>query len=138
MMRFARLTFAEFRSTLKLSAPFNVSSHVKYLDVQAGILLLQSYAGPRCFIPQRFLPEKYNYWRKVLPKQILLEAEGPADIETGHGSVECVICMNLVDVETPRARMVTPCNHLFHPGCLQRWMDVKMECPTCRAALPSP
>lgn len=107
--------------------------------LQAAILLLQSYAGPRCFIPEHFLPEKYNYWRKVVPKQILHDAEvGPMDVETGHGSVECVICMNMVEVETTRARMVTPCNHIFHPPCLQRWMDVKMECPTCRTALPSP
>ncbi|KAK9820806.1 hypothetical protein WJX74_006344 [Apatococcus lobatus] len=80
-----------------------------FVAAQAAILLLQSYAGPRCFVPRRFLPEKYNYWRKVLPKHVLQDAEGPADIETGHGSVECVICMNMVDVEIPQARMVTPC-----------------------------
>jgi len=31
---------------------------------------------------------------------------------------------------------VTPCDHFFHFGCLQRWMDIKMECPTCRRPLP--
>jgi hypothetical protein len=31
---------------------------------------------------------------------------------------------------------VTPCDHFFHSGCLQRWMDIKMECPTCRRPLP--
>jgi hypothetical protein len=31
---------------------------------------------------------------------------------------------------------VTPCDHFFHTGCLQRWMDIKMECPTCRRPLP--
>ncbi|RWW25637.1 hypothetical protein GW17_00010013 [Ensete ventricosum] len=31
---------------------------------------------------------------------------------------------------------VTPCDHCFHSGCLQRWMDIKMECPTCRRSLP--
>ncbi|XP_044501712.1 transmembrane E3 ubiquitin-protein ligase FLY2-like isoform X2 [Mangifera indica] len=33
-------------------------------------------------------------------------------------------------------RQVTPCEHFFHSGCLQRWMDIKMECPTCRRPLP--
>jgi hypothetical protein len=30
----------------------------------------------------------------------------------------------------------TPCKHYFHQKCLIKWMDVKMECPTCRATLP--
>ncbi|KAJ3332098.1 hypothetical protein HDU76_001305 [Blyttiomyces sp. JEL0837] len=25
--------------------------------------------------------------------------------------------------------MVTPCHHLFHTECLERWMEVKFECP---------
>jgi hypothetical protein len=33
-------------------------------------------------------------------------------------------------------RMVTPCAHFFHKECLERWMEVKMECPTCRGVLP--
>ena len=37
---------------------------------------------------------------------------------------------------------VTPCNHTFHPGCLEQWTDVKMECPLSgqqsrRATTPS-
>lgn len=32
--------------------------------------------------------------------------------------------------------MKTPCNHKFHVTCLVEWMSIKMECPTCRAALP--
>ncbi len=33
--------------------------------------------------------------------------------------------------------MRTPCNHKFHVGCLVEWMSIKMECPTCRARLPT-
>ena len=32
--------------------------------------------------------------------------------------------------------MTTPCNHNFHEECLQQWMEVKLECPTCRSQLP--
>jgi transmembrane E3 ubiquitin-protein ligase len=32
--------------------------------------------------------------------------------------------------------MKTPCNHKFHEECLTQWLDVKLECPTCRAVLP--
>ncbi len=53
------------------------------------------------------------------------------------GAIDCVICMTEV-VIADRDYMVTPCSHLFHEQCLRQWMDVKMECPTCRALLPSP
>lgn len=36
----------------------------------------------------------------------------------------------------PMCVQVTPCDHIFHARCLQRWMDIKMECPTCRRSLP--
>ena len=120
---------------------------------QAAALLAQTRFGPRCFIAARFLPAKYDYHR-ALPKPA--PAQGPTlgpgaaaggavatasggDVETGDAGVECVICMNAVDVAgDARARMVTPCHHVFHSSCLTRWMDVKQECPTCRRPLPPP
>jgi uncharacterized membrane protein len=33
--------------------------------------------------------------------------------------------------------MGTPCNHVFHTSCLLVWMSQKMDCPVCRAKLPS-
>ena len=59
-----------------------------------------------------------------------------------HGAVvrDCVICMLPVTVQRPgkrgQAYMLTPCQHLFHTDCLERWMQVKMECPTCRRYIP--
>lgn len=32
--------------------------------------------------------------------------------------------------------MKTPCGHYFHSECLAKWMDVRLECPYCRGALP--
>ncbi len=32
--------------------------------------------------------------------------------------------------------MMTPCKHKYHKKCLLQWMNMKMECPTCRARLP--
>ena len=32
--------------------------------------------------------------------------------------------------------MKTPCNHVFHPVCLTKWMEIRMECPYCRQDLP--
>nr|KAJ3423051.1 hypothetical protein HK105_003877 [Polyrhizophydium stewartii] len=52
---------------------------------------------------------------------------------------------NFVQLVTSRDRahaserlnyMVTPCHHIFHTECLERWMEVKLECPVCRSELP--
>ncbi|XP_014493040.1 transmembrane E3 ubiquitin-protein ligase 1 [Vigna radiata var. radiata] len=94
-----------------------------FVGLQAAILLLQHYFGSLWFIPRQFLPEKYCYYRRFTQ-------------DTNH-STDCVICMTAIDL-SPRSNdcMVTPCDHFFHSGCLQRWMDIKMECPTCRRPLP--
>ncbi|KAL8188619.1 hypothetical protein R6Q57_029907 [Mikania cordata] len=90
---------------------------------QALILLLQHYLGSRCFIPRQILPEKYCYFRRV--------------DQDSNRATDCVICMTAIDLtQRPNDCMVTPCDHFFHSGCLQRWMDIKMECPTCRRSLP--
>ncbi|KAI4322694.1 hypothetical protein L6164_022364 [Bauhinia variegata] len=96
---------------------------VVFIGLQSAILLLQHYLGSRWFIPHQILPEKYSYYRRF-------------DQDTNHAT-DCVICMTAIDL-TQRSSdcMVTPCDHFFHSGCLQRWMDVKMECPTCRRPLP--
>ena len=49
---------------------------------------------------------------------------------------DCAICMCPVEFDEPNSFMITPCHHAFHTECLNRWMDVKLECPTCRAILP--
>ncbi|KAK2982696.1 hypothetical protein RJ640_014496 [Escallonia rubra] len=94
-----------------------------FMGFQASILLLQHYLGSRWFVPHQILPEKYCYYRRF-------------DQGAIHAT-DCVICMTAID-GTQRLNdcMVTPCDHFFHSGCLQRWMDIKMECPTCRRPLP--
>lgn len=50
--------------------------------------------------------------------------------------LECCICYENIDVMR-QSYMLAPCNHLFHRDCLIQWMDIKMECPTCRTELPA-
>ena len=107
--------------------------------IQILILLIQNKCGPRFFIPNKFIPGYYNYMHKI-------------DIAPGTEPLECNICIqtlgeevnsgginNSLSSELIRSRvtvMRTPCNHLFHPECLRHWMDVKLECPSCRLQLP--
>ncbi|XP_068654890.1 transmembrane E3 ubiquitin-protein ligase FLY1-like isoform X2 [Aristolochia californica] len=94
-----------------------------FVGLQALMLLLQHYLGSRWFIPRQILPEKYCYHRRI--------------DRTTTPSTDCVICMTTIDLSQRCTDcMVTPCDHFFHSVCLQRWMDIKMECPTCRRPLP--
>jgi len=105
---------------------------VLYMAAQVGLLLLQYYCGSRCFIPDALRPERYNYFRKL---NIAQSSELNSKVQE-EGGIDCVICMTPVEYSSPSSRMVTPCNHFFHPDCLERWLKVKMECPTCRRPLP--
>lgn len=115
------------------------------VGAQIVIVYHQSTLGSKFFIPSRFLPIQYNYLEDL-----------PEDIESGIEFDDCAVCMNPLhhtpDVSSApsghtrivlnrlkpmqRQIMKTPCNHKFHVGCLVQWMEIKMECPTCRSALP--
>jgi hypothetical protein len=43
---------------------------------------------------------------------------------------DCAICRERLD----RAKKL-PCGHMFHHLCLQRWLEVRTACPTCRRPL---
>jgi len=93
-----------------------------YMGLQVGILYLQEKWGPQFFVPKRFLPPRYDYRR-------------PLDPSMSEDQRNCVICMNEVELRDPQ-HMITPCDHVFHSQCLTQWIEFKMECPTCRRALP--
>lgn len=88
------------------------------------IVWMESQArwGGRWFIPRRLRPPKYEYSRPFAV----------------HSQGDCVICMQNLEDEETSAVMVTPCDHAFHSECLLKWMEIKLECPTCRRALPMP
>lgn len=36
-----------------------------------------------------------------------------------------------------KAAVITPCGHLFHAGCLKKWLYVQESCPLCHGPLKS-
>jgi len=51
---------------------------------------------------------------------------------------DCAICYeSLKDSEEEKIIYKTPCMHMYHAECLKKWMRSKMECPLCRAQLPT-
>ncbi|XP_071724126.1 RING-H2 finger protein ATL39-like [Rutidosis leptorrhynchoides] len=59
-------------------------------------------------------------------------------LRIGQGSLECAICLNeFEDDET--LRLIPTCNHVFHPDCIDAWLNSHNTCPVCRANLvPKP
>ncbi|CAD8047632.1 unnamed protein product [Paramecium sonneborni] len=100
--------------------------------LQIIVLYIQFKLGPRSFIPKCFLPKQYKYLRILNIQE---------DYE------ECAICLtslsddpfdtqDLTEKLIIKQAMLTPCKHWFHPSCLRSWIDIKMQCPTCRSDLP--
>lgn len=51
-------------------SPYLCAALVAWVMLQAGVLMLQAHFGPRCFIPKRFLPPKYDYFQEAKPFQV--------------------------------------------------------------------
>ncbi|KAF9301773.1 hypothetical protein BGZ74_006292 [Mortierella antarctica] len=125
---------------------------VLWVALQVAVLLLQDWLGPRFFIPKKYLPPIYDY-HPIIPAG---DEESSGQSTAGghaHGhQQDCAICMLPIDTASTSGHarlssvvgslgrlnyMLTPCGHLFHSDCLERWMRIKLECPNCRAFLPS-
>ncbi|XBI25896.1 hypothetical protein VPH35_050729 [Triticum aestivum] len=61
---------------------------------------------------------------------VLKPVEAPSD---GEG---CPICLDQEGATT--AWKETVCGHIFHGGCVERWLQVKGSCPVCLRQLQQP
>lgn len=117
-----------------------------YTLLQVLILSLQNIYGPLFLIPNKLLPERYDY-HPILPiyddkneEQIdANDASASAPLKGISISQQCAICYNNIIEDNKvnnKEYMITPCHHIFHTECLKHWMNIKMECPVCRTSLP--
>jgi hypothetical protein len=44
---------------------------------------------------------------------------------------ECAICLEDLLVGFEAARL--PCSHVYHRGCIAKWLDTRNKCPLCRS-----
>ncbi|XP_062084696.1 E3 ubiquitin-protein ligase ATL6-like [Humulus lupulus] len=59
-------------------------------------------------------------------------------LKIGKGALECAVCLcEFKDDET--LRLIPKCDHVFHPECVDMWLESHTTCPVCRANLvPEP
>ncbi|XP_020590679.1 E3 ubiquitin ligase BIG BROTHER-like isoform X2 [Phalaenopsis equestris] len=47
----------------------------------------------------------------------------------------CVICQ--MDYKRRDRQMTLPCKHVYHSGCVSRWLNINKACPVCSAEVPN-
>ncbi|KAL8540774.1 hypothetical protein ACS0TY_002118 [Phlomoides rotata] len=56
------------------------------------------------------------------------------DHQIGKGALECAVCLNEFE-ENETLRLLPKCDHVFHPECIDAWLESHVTCPVCRANL---
>lgn len=45
---------------------------------------------------------------------------------------DCPICLSEFR-DTESVKMIPNCGHVFHPGCIDTWLESQVSCPLCRS-----
>ena len=60
------------------------------------------------------------------------------DMESNLDTSTSSIVPEQPQVKYAKKYMRTPCGHNYHTVCLKKWIDIRLECPTCRQQIPLP
>ncbi|KAI8025107.1 RING-H2 finger protein ATL11 [Camellia lanceoleosa] len=59
-------------------------------------------------------------------------------LKIGKGALECAICLNEFE-DVDNLILIPKCDHVFHPECIDAWLNSHVTCPVGRADLiPQP
>ena len=112
--------------------PYTALLASSFLILQVLCMGLQDRFGVLWFVPKPFRARYASPYHKSPHEEAKLSTT----------DLECVICMTSLslpgakDVQNSNRTLHAPCGHRFHSDCLGRWLDLKPDCPTCRAHLP--
>jgi hypothetical protein len=110
---------------------------LKLMAVVSGLILIQGAVlywqrfHPRFLVPRKYQPLHYDYFRPKSEEERTSDSENVCNI--------CITRLNIgkhADIVNFSKTMHTPCSHRYHQNCLTQWMEIKLECPTCRSKLP--
>ena len=126
------------------------------ITIEAIILCLQKYLGAKFIIPKRFRKQAYNYYKNEkdissndkenecvicldkIGNICVSEDELLNKIEGNYFKKKIIKYFEKLKKEQKNKGeyMLTPCKHLFHTKCLESWLNVKNQCPSCRQKIP--
>ncbi|KAE8694450.1 putative Ribosomal protein L34e superfamily protein [Hibiscus syriacus] len=61
--------------------------------------------------------------------------EAMPSIKVKESGGDCSICLEEFEVDEEAREM--PCKHVFHSGCIQKWLQIHGSCPVCRFLMPA-
>ncbi|XP_047321045.1 E3 ubiquitin-protein ligase MPSR1-like [Impatiens glandulifera] len=64
-----------------------------------------------------------------------IEAMPVVNVSEEEEGSECSIC--LTDYVIGGVAKEMGCKHRFHPGCIERWLEINGSCPVCRYTVPT-
>ncbi|XP_010273181.1 PREDICTED: RING-H2 finger protein ATL29 [Nelumbo nucifera] len=56
------------------------------------------------------------------------------DLQQDKYGLECAVCLSEFE-DDDTLRLLTECNHVFHPECIDLWLGNHTTCPVCRVNL---
>ena len=145
---------------------FEILLGVLVLGIQFMILYVQDQHGAKFFLPKflknthnYFIDIKNFKKRKLSQKKNNSESRDNLNESSfSENNSLCAICLGdlfevvneIKDLKIIQNKhyqkilkkvrknkiMLSPCDHAFHPECLFKWMEIRMECPCCRKVLP--
>lgn len=72
--------------------------------------------------------------KKEQPPASKESIEALQSVEIEKDGEECVICLEEWAVGEMATEM--PCKHIFHGGCIEKWLKIHGSCPVCRYKMP--
>eukprot|EP00897_Mesotaenium_endlicherianum_P002716 jgi/Mesen1/2472/ME000158S01672 len=103
----------------------------------AGSTTVGGAAGAGAY-PQglpRFIRDSFFVHVFTASTHKLVLKKGPGGEATeGQGQPSCSVCLAEYRVGE-HLRQLPGCNHCFHRGCIDLWLDTHTTCPLCRASL---
>ncbi|KAF3326468.1 E3 ubiquitin-protein ligase ATL6 [Carex littledalei] len=73
----------------------------------------------------------------VLETFPIMEYAAVKKLSTVKGPLECAVCLSeFADDES--LKLLPGCCHVFHPECIDQWLENHTTCPVCRADLSNP
>lgn len=118
-------------SIIRYKSDFHLMMAISFIIIVQVLALFWQRYHPRFLIPKKYRPLHYDYFRSKDEEESTSDQENVCNI--------CITRLNIgkhPDIVNFTKTMHTPCKHRYHQKCLTQWMDIKMECPTCRAKLP--
>jgi hypothetical protein len=79
-----------------------------------------------------------NYMEPVVVRPTAAEIAAGTTLEVVDAEDEaCAICQEAMQPGS-QARVIQACDHRFHTGCIDTWLQRSVHCPTCRHDIREP